>query len=492
VLVIVLLCGAHDSDITLAGEADSAFTGIVIDNEGSAVPNAVVHVAPWGTPRIVVGEEPSTSAPTAATAGLDGRFRIRTSAVPKEVTTRGHMVRIWATRGRLVSRARVVGVKHADARRLRLVLLDSTTLTLTLQDSRQDDLGGIQVQVDLIDPTGVAEDDLGSHYRVTGVTDDKGVLVARGLPMLRYGEPQVTVWQRGASPLLVTGGDCGLTQRGLAIRLRIQLPARMRISGTVEEHDGTPAAGLYVTDWNPDIGDPPANRFFRVNSDGSFTIPGVAQSARAVLVIAKDRGHCLVVGVMRLPTRRSSAAELRVATLKLARRRSVALRVVGREGSPLRGVVRIEREGFGLGGKALALGQDGSVELRDVPVGDQYRLEVYTRLPQWGEVVSKRRLPTSDRDTSVQITGAGMLIVRFISDGKDPSAVELMEPTLLWKGRETTSTSVTGSHRELRLWVGVGASGRAELSAKGVTATSGTVVIRDDEPTVIQVKVRRP
>ncbi|MDA1195946.1 MAG: hypothetical protein O2894_12275 [Planctomycetota bacterium] len=149
----------------------------------------------------------------------------------------------------------------------------------------------------------------------------------------------------------------------------------------------------------------------------------------------------------------------------------------------------LERRGLEMGGRALSLDARGEIQLQDVPVQGEYFVEVHTRLPKWGSVVAQEPVKPLDTDLTMRVTGAGMLIVRFVAGRNGSPASELHSPTVVWRGQRVRSVNKVGATAELRMFVGAGDSGVIEVDSHGFRSKTGRVVVLSDRPTVVTIEV---
>ncbi len=493
VVCVLALC-AGGKRIVSAGDSESSFSGQVVNARGHGVAGAAVNIAPWHSPNIDLRSSAKTSIIAQLEAADNGVFRVPGGALPEGVRHRRRRVRVWATKGQLISRSRVIWLSHPDANNVALKLLRQRALIATVAFTGGGAVRDAEVQIDLVDLDWQSQDRLGAHYRIVGHTDNEGSLSVDGLPAVRFGEPSVTIRRVGSSPVLVQGSECGLAVTDQALHLRVRLPRLRRLTGTVRNHDGAAAHDVLVADWDADA-PPPRQRFSATNADGRFVLDGVPETATMLVVRTRRADDCWPHAIASVPLRleATAGASVDVGVLRLPRRRPVDIRVVDPSGRALRGSVIVHRGELPLGGRAAQLDADGRVTCPDVPLGDGYFLELNTELPAWGPITSRFPMPTSSSAATLRVTGAGVLIVRFKSGIEDTSSsIPLMAPMVVWRsGASTSSSRHGGLTDEVRLWVGADRAGTLEVSTSDGQRGSANVVLRDNEPTVVHVGVRR-
>lgn len=241
----------------------------------------------------------------------------------------------------------------------------------------------------------------------------------------------------------------------------------------------------------------PLSRMVQADASGRFVLSHVATTASTLIVCSGNDGQAAgapwawpcVVAVKPL-TLSAKDNEVDVGVIRLPERRTVRIRIVDVDGRPIRCRAMLRRTDVGFGSASDQVGESGLLECRNVPREDVHVLEVNADLPKWGPIKQRVSLASEKDALTVRVTGAGMLIVRFFSSTQPRKRVALSSPTVMWLGRNMTSTTEGAVVDEVRMWAGRSDVGRVVVRTRGdVSVTSDTVSVVDDEPTVVDITV---
>lgn len=495
VLATLSVLLAFGSSPLFGADRHVVLSGIVVDDKGAPVAAAEVLVLPWAAPD-VVDRAGRLKLLVRVKTDDGGRFSVSEDALFGRDTPPDCHVRLWAEMGRRTSNRRVVLLDAAEAKTLRLTLRRALVTAITVEEEDGDAVGGVDVDLSLEETGDDSDDAMGSHFRISVTTDEKGAAHPSGLPEGTYGAVQALV-NHHARPVRVSGEQIALQREDDSLRVTITLPRFLRVVGRLLESDGRPARGLQVVDWSTAMEEAPLSRMVQSDTSGLFVLPHVAMSASELVVCSESDGESAgtpfawprVVAVRPLALS-SEGDEFNVGEIRLPERRTVRVKIVDVDERPIPCRATVRRTDVGFGSASVEVEDSGWLTYRDVSREDNYVLEVDASSPRWGPIEHRFSLASDKDELTVRVTGAGMLIVRFFSSTPPRRRVALDSPTVVWFGRNPSSTTEMAVVDEVRMWAGTGVVGRLELRTQGrPIATCDTVSVAEDEPTVVEIAV---
>ena len=475
---------------------DPVLAGSVVDPRGVPVVGARILLLPWSVPSVSDHEVPVGTVAQAITDEA-GNFRVRRSELARPVARTEEFVRAWARKGGLTSGRSVLRLGGGQALGLRFELRESLNASIVVETEGGLPIARADVVLDLSDLKMPPGGDLGMHYRIAITTDENGEGRIVGLPEAAYGEARVRV---STAERTTTTEAVDLQQQERSLRVRVVVPSVVQVAGVLRESDGRPAEGLRVVDWNGTWADWSVARLAAANESGRFLLADVPRTTRTLLILARPQGKTddhiaplppTLIDVVPVDlTRAVGMTDL--GELRLPARRRVRITVVDRDHRLLKSRVMLQREGVGFGAASRSTNASGWVEFEDVSRVGPYVIEVRADSARWGEIEQWFPLASSGDAQTVCLTGGGMLIVRFFSSAQPDQRVKVDAPTIRWIGRSPRGATEMAEVHEHRMWVGANESGYVEVLAAGVAkAVSETVSTRAEEPTIVNVLVRK-